>query len=750
MPTIYDNITEQLAEGLREHLPTANSVDFCVGYFNLRGWKDLADGIDVLEGRKIKEGKTTVHRTCRLLVGMQRMPIDALRLLQRRKTQEVEIDIDIAQKIKRQLAEDFRKQLTQGTPNNADEQGLQQLLGQLKSGKVAVRLFMRHALHAKLYLIHSPDTRYPTAAFMGSSNLTFSGLVGQGELNIDVLDKDAAAKLREWFDARWVDDFCWDISDELISVIEESWAGLAIRSPYHIYLKILYHLAREARLGINEFKLPKIFETQLLPFQAQAVQIAAHHIHKRGGVLLGDVVGLGKTITATAIAKLFEDFQYNTLIICPPNLIPMWEHYKYTYKLHAKIISIGSVQKELKNIPPYQLVIIDESHNLRNREGSRYAAIRTYLEQHKSKVVLLSATPYNKSYIDLANQLRLFIPDDMDLGVTPERYIESVGGSSQFNSKHTETFIRSIKAFELSQHSDDWRELMRLFLVRRTRGFIRQYHAQTDETNQRKFLTFADGSRSYFPDRVPRKIAYRFDLDDHSDQYAQLYSESVVDILNNLQLPRYGLANFIAKKPTITLTKAEEMVKENLSRAGKRLMGFCRTNLFKRLESSGFSFLLSLSRHVLRNAIFIHAIDHNLPLPIGNNNIDLDSYIDDMEQEELSFDDHDNANSSPTDFIQIPYLAIHYAQQAHNIYTRISQEKQKKMQWIRPQAFSDELRKTLSSDSSAILSILQAQKGWNAKTDKQLNALHELCTKEHGDKKILLFTQYSDTAHYLY
>jgi SNF2 family DNA or RNA helicase len=79
-------------------------------------------------------------------------------------------------------------------------------------------------------------------------------------------------------------------------------------------------------------------------------------------------------------------------------------------------------------------VIIDESHNLRNDQGRRYNAIKEYLRENECKVILLSATPYNKSYLDLSNQLRLFIPDDTDLGLSPEKYINSIGGNVQFNA----------------------------------------------------------------------------------------------------------------------------------------------------------------------------------------------------------------------------------------------------------------------------------------------------------------------------
>ena len=91
-------------------------------------------------------------------------------------------------------------------------------------------------------------------------------------------------------------------------------------TPYELYLKIAYHLAQEARAGLNEFKLPREFN-HLLDYQAAAVRIAARHLNTRDGVLLGDVVGLGKTLMATALARIFQDDQsWDTLIICPPNL----------------------------------------------------------------------------------------------------------------------------------------------------------------------------------------------------------------------------------------------------------------------------------------------------------------------------------------------------------------------------------------------------------------------------------------------
>lgn len=742
MPKIYDNIDNHLTNGLNEALELSTRADFCIGYFNLRGWKEVADKIDSLAGASVVEGVDDVHRICRLLVGMQKMPVDILRDYFTKDEDHI-IDQAEAVKLKKRLAQEFKDQLTIGTPTEADERALRKLSRQMKDKKVVVKLHLKYTLHAKLYLAYSNDKRVPVVGFLGSSNLTLAGLAKQGELNIDVMDQDAANKLAIWFDDRWKDRWCLDITEELIEIIDNSWAADRLISPFHIYLKIAYHLSREARAGINEFKLPKVFQRELLEFQQKAVLVAAHHLHKRDGVLIGDVVGLGKTITATALAKMFEeDFLLETLIICPPNLKSMWEEYKINYALNARIISIGEVQKTLPTLRRFRLVIIDESHNLRNDQGSRYRAIKSYLEENDSKVILLSATPYNKTYLDLSNQLRLFISDDKDLGISPEEYIKSIGGQIQFSSQHTETFIRSIKAFEKSHFSDDWKELMRLYLVRRTRSFIKNNYAETDPKNNRKFLTFADGSRSYFPDRIPQRVLYEFNPKDKKDIYANLYSQKIIDLINGLELPRYGLQTYLNEKPLIKPTKEEEQIMQNLSRAGRRLMGFCRTNLFKRLESSGYSFLLSLSRHILRNYLFVYAAQNHLPIPIGKNiSQNLDEYLEDSDT------DNDGEGSNLLNLILKEETYLKKAEELYKLFA--SESYKKRFDWIRSEFFANALSANLINDSKEIIKILSYGKDWNPDEDKQLNALYELLNTKHGKEKVLVFTQFADTAYYL-
>lgn len=742
MPRIFDNIERSLLPALRETMELSERADFCVGYFNLRGWKQIDSLVERWDGG---EGKC-----CRLLVGMQQMPQDQLRSAMSIVHGEGAIDQATAIVLKRKLAQDFRDQLMIGIPTNADEAGLRRLAAQIVSNKLVVKLFLRHPLHAKLYLHFRRDPVNPTTGYLGSSNLTFAGLSKQGELNVDVLDHDACDKLAKWFNDRWNDRFCIDISSELVDIINNSWARPEAIPPYHIYVKMAYHLSQEALAGISEFRIPSDFGDTLFEFQKAAVKIAARHLNKRGGVVIGDVVGLGKTLMATALARIFEDDHgVETLIICPKNLVPMWEDYRQQYRLRAKVLSITKVQGELPNLRRYRLVLIDESHNLRNREGKRYRSIAEYISSNDSQVILLSATPYNKTYLDLSNQLRLFIDENDDIGIRPERLLRELG-ETEFIRRY-QCPVRSLAAFEKSEFADDWRDLMRLYLVRRTRSFIQENYAKIDPTLNRKYLEFPDGTRSYFPVRVPKTVKFTIDPKDPADQYARLFADDVVTAVNHLTLPRYGLGNYQKPSPHKPPTPDEARTLGDLSRAGTRLKGFCRTNLFKRLESSGHAFILSLERHILRNFIVLHAIDNDLPLPIGTQDMGLLDTSANDEDSDLwdAADDGDDGNDDPMQQVGGVLTETDYKNRAAAIYQDYASQFRRRFKWLQPALFEDELRKDLYADAEALMNVLKHAGPWQANRDAKLSALVELLETTHPAEKILIFTQFADTVHYL-
>lgn len=746
MPRIFDNINESLLPALQKTMSLCQRSDFCVGYFNLRGWKQLHDYVEQWAGG---EGNC-----CRLLVGMQKLPQDQLRSSLSVLHAGEQMDQAAAIALKRKLAQEFREQLMIGMPTNADEAGLRRLAAQILSKKLVVKLYLRHPLHAKLYLLFRQDPLNPAIGYLGSSNLTMSGLAHQGELNVDVMDRDACDKLESWFEDRWKDKFCIDISKELVEIINESWARPEPIPPYHIYIKTAYHLSQEARSGLAEFRIPSDFGNTLFEFQKAAVKIAAHHLNKRGGVVIGDVVGLGKTLMATALARIFEDDHgLETLIICPKNLVNMWKDYRHQYRLRGDVLPITQVQQKLPNLRRFRLVLIDESHNLRNRNGSRYRAIAEYIAKNDSRVILLSATPYNKSYLDLSNQLRLFIDEKKDIGIRPEKLLRELG-ETEFIRRH-QCPVRSLAAFEKSEHADDWRDLMRLYLVRRTRSFIQENYAKFDPARDRKYLEFSDGSRSYFPTRVPKTVQFKISDKDPNDQYARLYGDDVVQAVNHLNLPRYGLGNYHTPDPHRPPSNEDAKALADLSRAGSRLKGFCRTNLFKRLESSGHAFTLSVERHILRNYIYLHAIENGLPIPIGTQDMDLlDTWETDQDPDlwdsASSDEDGETASSAGATTTSRPTLSEQdLRERAALIYKIYSTQQKRRFKWLKSELFSPALTDDLIQDSDALLKILTKAGAWDPKRDTKLQALLNLLSKEHPKEKVLLFSQFADTVDYL-
>lgn len=755
MPTIFDNIDSHFFKGLENTLQVSKKADFCVGYFNLRGWRFLDSYIEAWSGSDTE--------CCRLLVGMQKLPHDFLREkfgnLDETCDDQSYPDNKTAMSIKKQLAEQFRQQLIIGSPSNQDEIGLRKLVSQLMAKKVRVKLYLRHPLHAKLYLLfRKDDPNLKTVGFLGSSNLTFSGLSNQGELNVDILEQDACKKLEHWFNARWEDRLCLDISEELAAIINESWARQALIPPYHIYLKMVYHLSQEARAGVSEFTIPDVFEKKLFDFQTAAVKIAAHHLNKRNGVLIGDVVGLGKTLMATALARIFDDnFGLETLILCPKNLESMWQDYWKEYGLRGKVLPVSKAIRELPGLRRYRLVIIDESHNLRNREGKQYRAIQEYIKANDCKVILLSATPYNKNYRDLSNQLRLFVEEDRDLGIRPEKLIKSIG-VQEFERRH-QCLTRSLAAFEQSDFPDDWRDLMKLFLVRRTRGFIKANYAKIDPKNHRQYLAFDDGTQAFFPERTPKTLAFPIDENNPADQYARLFSDTVVETINNLKLPRYGFGNYISPSPSKPPTPEENQLLKNLSRAGKRLMGFCRVGLFKRLESSGSAFLQSVERHILRNHVFLYALETSQSLPLGTQDptyFDAHNFDDDLENIAGTISDNDDYDhveaikeKEARSSLAVLRTDAAFRARAAEVYKLYAGRFHNRFKWLSPYLFKLVLKEDLEADSAALLNVLHFCGDWNPAEDSKLNALYELLVKKHKREKVIVFSQFADTVRYL-
>ena len=738
MNKIYDNIESNLVDSLKESLIDSKRGDFCVGYFNLRGWKSIASAIDTISA---EEG----NPSCRLIVGMYNDNSQDQDVREYYNNSQEETTQGIVVKRKHAYAKSLAEQLTYGIPTDEDEKGLRKLAQQLRNKTLQVKFFGSHPLHAKLYLAHKKTGDPSMIGYVGSSNLTLAGLKKQAELNVDIVDAEATKKLAQWFEARWNDHWCLDISEELADIIEESWAGGPIE-PYEIYIKTAYELSKEAIEGSREFNVPKEFRDKMLEFQVQAVTLAAQRLNKHRGVMISDVVGLGKTLVASAVAKTFQmDHGGNVLVICPPHLQNMWQNYFHEYEIAGDVLSIGKT-KILKDKPRFHTVIIDESHNLRNRESTRYSEVKDYIDNNDCRVILLTATPYNKEFKDIANQLRFFVDPNSDLGTRPEAYIKSlIDEGGNFNITHPTTLISSLAAFEQSEEVDDWRELIRAFMVRRTRSHIKNTCPLDEERNQ-SYLTFSSGKRYYFPDRVPKCANFEMSADEESDQYASLYSDDVVKTIEELKLPRYGMKEYLRNEYRDSendaykdLSKDQQKIISNLTRAGNRLIGFTRSNLFKRLESSGPAFLSSLKRHIVRNAIHLAAIEENGDFPIGDV---YDLFIDKEEEDDLF-------NKQEIEGDGIDSLLDTGKRIYNSLTTPFKNGNDEKFDFIHTDLFKGTLKEHLLSDCDNLYEILKIAPEWKADSDRKLNALCKLCEETHGDEKILIFTQFKDTAEYI-
>ncbi|MBB2925551.1 helicase-related protein [Cellulomonas cellasea] len=713
MTRIYDNITRRLGDDLVTYLGQFERMDVAVGYFNLRGWSVFND----LVASKASEP------AARILIGMvtpteQAQTLDELQAsLDGRPAAEA--DSRLARQRRDQLLDHLREQLMRGAPTARDRATLSALREQLATGRVQIKVFTRRPLHGKTYLLHRQDPATPILGFVGSSNLTAPGLTSNYELNVDVVDDAAARDLAQWFHDRWEDPFSRPVTDELLAVLEESWAAPTPRRPYEVFLKVCYDLSRDVREGLAEYSVPPEVHRQLLDFQATAVKTLARRLMTRGGTMLGDVVGLGKTLTAVAVSLMLRDEHgYQPLVLCPKNLERMWIEHMEAYGLHGRVVPYSQAHTILPTLRRYPLAIIDESHTLRNEERRDYSVLREYLRANDSKVLLLTATPFNIRFTDVANQLALYLDEDTDLGLSP---VNALAADPKLVDK-VDQKVTTLAAFRHSEEPEDWKRLMGEHLVRRTRTFIRSSYAKTGPDG-REYLEVPDGRRFTFPDRIAVPLAHEFLP---GDPAALMADDVTLDTIRGLRLPRYDLGSFL--EPHAVLSPVEEEFAERVARGRGQVAGFVRTMFYKRLSSCGWSFLVSVRRHVARNEVFLYALQQGMPVPTG------------------TIADADLGDGDPDSEANVEGLG----EPAADRYAALVEADPRGLTWVRAELFTDALREALEQDTDALRALVDSYGAWDAGADSKLAELTKLLTTTHAGDKVLIFTEYKDTADYVH
>lgn len=732
MPRIFDNLTEstQLKTGINDVFERFNAIDIATGYFDLRGWSQLNDQVT----NKAATRQPDERPITRILIGMV-LPGEHDELMRHithplHDAQDGEGARARAKRVQQEVAAHLAKQLSRGIPTAADRRILQSLRQLVAEKHVELRVYTQQPLHGKTYILHRDDPSTPIHGFIGSSNFTNAGLTTNLELNIDVTDFDNTTKLYQWFTDLWDNKWTIPINEQLLDIIDDSWAKPVPRSPYEVYLKVCYIMSQDIRDGIAQYDLSPTIKNILLDYQTTAVKTLAKRIMQRGGTMLGDVVGLGKTLTAIAVALMLRDEHgFQPLVICPKNLVSMWEEHLKKYDLAGRVVSYSMAHQILPSLPRYRFVIVDESHTLRNSGTRAYAAVHNYIHGNDSHALLLTATPYNLRYADVANQLGLFLDEDEDLGIAPTYALER----NPRLKENLEFGPTTLAAFKKSEEPEDWKRLMGEHLIRRTRSFVINNYAKTDADGT-KYLQYNNedgtaGQRFTFPKRVAIPVEHSFGEDDPA---LKMTSERTLDTLANLKLPRYDLSAFVKSDARFQASPEDQQVLKDFEQSRGHVAGFVRTNFYKRLSSCGHSFRLSLLRHLRRNELFLYALTNNVRLPagtldpsaLGEDEIDLDALaLDDYNLEGLFNIEED--------------------------YQSLVEQNLRGLNWINPALFSPKLIDALKHDNAEIRQLLEWYGPWSYDKDSKLQALVEVLSTTHAQDKVLIFTEYKDTAQYL-
>ncbi len=562
---------------------------------------------------------------------------------------------------------------------------------------------------------------------------------------VNKMDEPFALQYLQLFDSIWNDkDKLQDVTSEVVENIRNVYNENA---PEYIYFMTLYHVFSEFLEDVSEdvlpneatgFKQSKIW-SMLYDFQKDAVLAIINKLEKYNGCILADSVGLGKTFTALAVAKYYENRNKTVLVLCPKKLAENWNTYKdnyvnnpiasdrlnYDVLFHTDLSRNGGYSNGLDlerlNWGNYDLVIIDESHNFRNggevsgEEGkeNRYLRLLNKVVRAgvKTKVLMLSATPVNNRFNDLKNQLALAYEGNSEL----------INSKLNMRSSIDEIFRQAQKAFNawsekapenrttdalLRTLDFDFFEVLDSVTIARSRKHIEKYY-NTAEIGK-------------FPTRL-KPISKRPCLTDLNDaiNYSQIYEQLML-----LSLVIYTPSNYIfpskmEKYIDLTHNKGTNLTQRGREQGIQRLMSI---NLLKRLESSVYSFRLTLSR--IKGLIddTIEAI--NRFEKYGHTEINM------FEASEDDFDIEDGNNDlfNVGKKVKIDLADMDY------------------MSW----------RNALKVDAETLELLILMVEDITPEHDTKLQELFKLIAEKmahpinDGNKKILIFSAFSDTANYLY
>ena len=538
-----------------------------------------------------------------------------------------------------------------------------------------------------------------------------------------------------------------DVTDEVVSFLEDLYKE---NSPEFIYYVTLYNIFTEFLEDISDDELANektgfkesVIWNKLYDFQKDAVLGIINKLERYNGCILADSVGLGKTFTALAVIKYYQERNKSVLVLCPKKLSENWNTYTSNYKdnilandrfnydvlFHTDLSRKrgNSNGKDLSRINwgNYDLVVIDESHNFRNAQArndreTRYDKLMNNVMKSgvKTKVLMLSATPVNNKFNDLKNQLALAYEgntDKIDDKISNTKSIDTI-------LKNAQTTFNEWSKLPISQRTNqellnrlnsnfDFFKLLDSVTIARSRKHIEKYY-NMDEIGK-------------FPERL-KPISLQCELTDLPNFMS---IKDIADKLAKLNMCVYSPFDYILASK---LSYYEEMydiqVREGQSSFKQKdrersLKVLMRINLLKRLESSVDSFRITLSK-ILDN--INNKLLSILKYESGNGTFNIDT--DELNEFDIDYDDIDDENIIGDK-------------------VKINLADMDTLSW----------KEDLNRDKTILEELLSCMKIITAEHDKKLNELKKLIKNKvekpiNGfNRKIIIFTAFADTAEYLY
>lgn len=621
----------------------------------------------------------------------------------------------------------------------------------LQQDKVAVKNIQKNFCHAKTYL-YTDKTKTKNYFIVGSSNLTDAGLgikdSSNIELNIAKHDyEDEFKNLKKWFQEQWdkvasekielPDKTKVDVKQYIIELVKNLFKEY---SPHDLYYKVLYEMFKDDIMELSgdaEFKreIAHLEETtiyqSLFPYQQKGAISLIKMLQKFNGAILADAVGLGKTWTALAVMKYFELKGYTVLLLCPKKLSNNWQQYKigqqsrfekdeidFYIRYHTDLQEGRFDRYNDKTLRyfktrPKLLIVIDESHNLRNDKSSRYKFLidELLLPENKSrdvKVMHLSATPINNKLMDIRNQFKLMTKGLDDGFKDTELEIESLENIFRTAQKDFSEWAgindRKIADF-IAKLPKKFEKLTDALIVARTRKLIE------GEFGEMNFPKKEDPINEFV---TPENIGNLKSFD---------------EILNavSVNLTAYRPADYIKDI-------SPKSVLEDEKQRQKFLVKMMYILLIKRLESSWFSFKSTVENILDHHINALKKVEQFIQ---SKTDSEIEDDLTEEEKEEIdeTAAEIDGETEEPITLGKKRPISLS-AITLIDLFKKHLEADIKKL-----------------SELKANLDKYQADFNANKAQDEKLNKLIEHITnkqKKSDNKKVLVFTVFKDTAKFLY